>query len=386
VKVQHRPAQVAPRAHTDATTETASARLTATRQASTTAAREQDQGTQLRRSEGPATATGGAPAAARLAQRLLDVTRSLEALAGAPLPTTPQALVDAYASLGKAAANTEAVLIAALDALDPRTGGGRAHPAAPYEAVRTRCFELLRRAGALFNTLEPAFSTVVHGGKAWPSQPVQVAADRGDGEPLRLYRNTFKKGKVLTQAERRAEYQERVQRFVARGGRFDDIVAATPATLAALPSGVHFDYVMREDGSLRLGRLDQDPKPGHTLLAGAGPAFWDQPVRAAGELWVLKDSAGDVEAVIVANNSGHYKPAFADLQNTLPALEALGIPRERIVLFGGPNNLPSMFEEMAAKFAGLDVERALPPDPASLRAELERAYDPLSVRLPGNEV
>lgn len=384
MKVQRRPAQPASHQALDVTT------AKALQQPATTGqqigrALDGTEPARVQRSDATATSTGGAPAAALLQQRLLDVARQLEALEAAALPTAPQPLVDAYGRLGKAAASAEAVLIAALDALDPRTGGGCAQPAAPYEAVRARCFELLRRAGALFNQLEPAFSAVVHGGKAWPSQPVQVAADRGDGQPLRLYRNTYKKAKVLTEAERRAEYQERVQRFTARGGRFDDIQPATPQSLAALASGEHFDYVMREDGSLRLGRLDQDPKPGHTLLAGAGPAFWDKPVRAAGELWVLKDSAGDVEAVLVANNSGHYKPAFADLANTLPALEALGIPRERIVLFGGPNNLPSMFEEMAAKFPGLDVSQALPPDPASLRAELTRSYDPLSLRLPGTE-
>ncbi|MFH1812418.1 MAG: hypothetical protein ABIJ09_27040 [Pseudomonadota bacterium] len=325
---------------------------------------------------------GGAPAAAVVQQRLLDVIRQLEALQRAALPTSPQALVDAYAGVGRAVAMTEVCLGTALDALDPRTGGGAADPAAPYLAVRDRAFAALRQAGELFNKLEPAFSAIVHGGKAWACQPVQVADDRGDGTPLRLYRNTYKKAQPLDESQRRAEYQERVERFVSRGGRFEDLLAATPAAFGSLPSGEHFDYVMRGDGSLRLGRLDQDPKPGHTLLAGAGPEFFDQPVRAAGELWVLKDSAGDVEAVIVANNSGHYKPAFADLSNTVPALEALGVPRDRIVLFGGPNNLPSMFEEMAKKFQGLDLSAALPPDAASLRAELGRSYDSLSLRLP----
>jgi len=92
--------------------------------------------------------------------------------------------------------------------------------------------------------------------------------------------------------------------------------------------------------------------------------------------------AGDVEAVIVANNSGHFKPAFDDLDNTIPSLEKFGIPREKIVLFGGPNNLPSMLEEIGEKYPELDIVSAMPPTPEQLHQQMAAQFDPLSVRLP----
>jgi len=74
--------------------------------------------------------------------------------------------------------------------------------------------------------------------------------------------------------------------------------------------------------------------------------FDDRLIIAAGELWTLKDHADDLEAIILASNSGHFKPDYSALHNTLPGLERLGIPKERVILFGGPNNTKSIFKEI----------------------------------------
>ncbi|MBL8956060.1 MAG: hypothetical protein JNK82_35120, partial [Myxococcaceae bacterium] len=132
-------------------------------------------------------------------------------------------------------------------------------------------------------------------------------------------------------------------------------ITAKPGVLEMLEPMFRYDYVLENGGPLRMfpngDDSDSGPaKPGHSLLAVGGAQFRDVLASLAGELWVLKDSRGDLEAVVVANNSGHFKPVFDDLPNVVPALKALGIPEEKIVLFGGPNNLPAMFRELEAKF------------------------------------
>jgi hypothetical protein len=289
-------------------------------------------------------------------------------------PQTPHALAQLYGHLGGAIASTEACLLSALDALDPRTGGGVSQPAAAYAAVRQRAFDLLREAGRQFNRIEPAFGPLVHGPGAWPNQPVIVQPDRGDGRPLYNYVNSYKKPPGLSDAQRRAEHQERVERFASRGGRYDAIEVATPGVFEGLEPGVRYDYVLSAKGTLRLHpNVGDGPKPGHSLLATGGPEFVDEPVLLAGELWVYKDTAGDVEAVVVANNSGHFKPAFDDLPNATPTLEGLGLPSSKIVYFGGPNNLPSLMEEIGQNCGLGDLSALLPPSPLEI---LQRLSDP----------
>jgi len=319
-----------------------------------------------------------------LEHRLGTASAALKTLDGEPLPQTPVALVEAYQRLGAAAASCEACLMVALDALDPRSGGGRADPAAPFEKLRETAFAGLRHAGTLFARFEPSFAEIAHGEGSWPSQPIQVEADRGDGRPLYHYRNTFKEAGELSGKQKLEEYRQRVEKFESKGGRFEDLILATPGFIERLDPSRHYDYTMLADGTTQLAALKKEgeelPKPGHSLLAVGGPDFVDRAVLCAGELWVLQDSAGDVEAVIVANNSGHFKPEFADLENVLPFLEQLGIPRDKIVLFGGPNNLRSMFKEIAEKHPQLDLGDALPAAAAAVREELGKSYDAISLR------
>lgn len=322
--------------------------------------------------------------------RALDVARrELDAVRAKATPTTPSELVDHYAAIGRATATAQAALRGALDALDALDAHG-AHGAhgshgAPFEHVKARAFELLRDAGAAFAALEPSFGPIVHGGSGWPRQPVERKADRGDGRPLFAYKNTFKKPTPISVDEQRREYDARVAKFTSTGGKFEDIIVATSSTFARLDHLQPYDYVLNEDGTLRLfptNDLDDNaPKPGHSLLAEGGPNYTGKNALLAGEIWVLKDSAGDVEAVLVANNSGHFKPEYPDLANAIPHLARLGIPPEKVVLFGGPNNLPSMFAEMEERCGLTNLAARLPPPPDAILDELQATKSVLSVRL-----
>lgn len=289
--------------------------------------------------------------APELLSRALDQSQRAiaELLADPKAPANRAELADAYVKLASAVSQAEAALLGSLDGLDAKT--------APklYGPLRDRAFTTLREAGKAFAKLDPSWSSLVHGKGGWASQPVVVRPDRGDGVPLRAYVNTFKKGEPLSVQQKKAEYELRVETFTTRGGRFEDIITAKAGTLEGLEPMFRYDYVLEHGGPMRLFPNGDDsdagpPKPGHSLLAVGDDDFRDVLATLAGELWVLKDSAGDLEAVVVANNSGHFKPVFDDLPNVLPALVALGIPEEKIVLFAGPNNLPAMFRELEQKF------------------------------------
>lgn len=316
---------------------------------------------------------------------LMDARRLLEAC-NRKTPQTLDELRVTYERLGEATAMCEAALLTSLDALDPKTGGGVAKDAPYFERVRKSAFDMLRQTGATFAALSAPFSKLVHGASSWSARPVRLQPDRGDGAPLLGYENTFKSAKALTPTERAEAYRQRVEKFVGRGGRFEDILVASPGTFDSLPSGVHHDYVLSLDGTLRMFENAKDDdegpvKPGHSLLATGSPVFADAPVLLAGELWVFKDSAGDVEAVVIANNSGHFKPDFDSLQNALPHLEKLGIPAERVVQFGGPNNLDAIFREIGDKQPDAPRGRIHRAADIIRRAEHASAPSPLALLL-----
>jgi len=305
-----------------------------------------------------------------LASTLQRTIERFNALTAAPLPTDAPALAALYLALAGCLSQSEACLLSALDALDPRTGGGVAEPKRGYQQVRRAAFALLTNAGVFFETVEPTFAKIVHGGSAWPSQPVETRADRGDGRPLYLFRNTYKKLPGLTDAERRAEHDKRVAKFWAEGGNFDEIITATSGALKNLTPGLRYDYVMLADGTLRLHpNLKEQGAPGHSLLATGGPTYKDELLLSAGELWIYKDTAGDLEALVLASNSGHFKPKLADLKNALPVIEKLGVPQNKVVRFGGPNCIPAILTEIE-KNCRLDNLVAQLPDDAdtSLKA------------------
>ncbi len=316
-----------------------------------------------------------------LKQTLEKASASVAALKAEPMPQTRQELVETYARLGLAVAEAEAALIGTLDALDRRPD--KTAPS-PYQKLRDWAFQALREAGEVFAKLDPAWGQLVHGSGGWPSRPVQLWPDRGDGRPFIVYENTFRRAEALSSEQKKAEYDSRANRFVERGGRFEDIIVAHKGVFEGLERMLRYDYVVEHGGPMRLFPNGDDndaagpPKPGHSLLLVGGRTFRDVRALMAGELWVMKDSRGDLEAVVVANNSGHFKPRFEDLSNVLPVLEKLGVPREKIVLFGGPNNLVAMFRELSEKFPDemKDLSGRLPPPSSEL---LKRMYEAAAV-------
>jgi hypothetical protein len=325
---------------------------------------------------------GGGLSPALLSTQMVSAQKALAALKARPLPENAADLGAAYAAMGQMIAKTEAVLLSALDALDPQTGGGVARPSESFAQMRQDAFDLLDQAGQEFARLEKAFAPIVHGPGGWANRPIEVSPDRGDGESLRHYANSFKNDQATTPDVREAEYQKRVDKFLNAGGRFEDFLLGGENTLSSLEHRARYDYVMLPDGLTRLYPTGKGrPKPGHSLLADGDMEFSDDAVLLAGELWVLRDSAGDVEAVVVANNSGHFKPRYEDLQNAIPVIKEWGVKEEQIILFGGPNNLPSLLVEIERRCGVPGLSDQIPPEPHTLLERWSDSQSPLATRL-----
>ncbi|MEC7986999.1 MAG: hypothetical protein VX278_17655 [Myxococcota bacterium] len=309
----------------------------------------------------------GAPTHEFLISQLASHKVAVESMVQGELPTDLSQLIDMYDELGQTTSIAEACLVAAFNALDPRVGAGSTALPDQYHDVKKQSFALLSHTGHQFSRLAGPFAQLVHGGGGWSNQPVDVNGNI-------LYRNTFKKNYTLTPEQRAQEYQNRVRKYLGGGGSFDAIVLLDAENINTLVPWSHYDYVMLPNLETRVyptSRRERrgKPKAGHSLLVGSNGNFDDRLVLSAGEMWILKDHADDIEAVVIASNSGHFKPDFRALAPACAGLEAIGIPRERIVMFGGPNNIQAVFREVA-ELHGVDgLKQRLPPDPVVLLEE-----------------
>lgn len=306
----------------------------------------------------------GAPSPTELLEIMKAHTQNVDRMLSHDSPTDLLSLIEYYEQLGQGVVISEACLVAAFDALDPKVGNGQTEDIERYEAVKTEAYQLLCHCGSMFANLAGPFKSLVHQGGGWSNQPVVH-------EGQTLYRNTFKTDTILSPEERRAEYEKRVQKFLNTGGSFDDIILLDAQNIRTLKPWAHYDYVMLPNYEIRVYPTAVEdrngkPKAGHSLLIGAGEHFADPLILSAGELWILQDHAGDLETVIIASNSGHFKPDFSILEHTLPGLELLQVQSHQVAQFGGPNNIPAIFREIKELHNIDGLENKLPPDPTKM--------------------
>ena len=306
----------------------------------------------------------GAPNHTLLLEQLNRHVNAVEAMVKGALPTDLNLLIDQYQELGETTVVAEAALVSAFNALDPNVGNGATDHPSEYTTVKEVAFSLLFNAGKQFDRLSDPFTQLVHGGGGWHNQPVLV-------DEQTLYRNTIKTNSVLTPLQRQQEYNTRVQKFLSRGGSFDSILLLNEENIQSLVPWSHYDYVMLPNLETRvyptsLRERRGKPKAGHSLLVGTDAEFDDRLVLSAGEMWLLKDHSDEIEAVVIASNSGHFKPDYQSLEPASKGIEALGVPAERIVRFGGPNNIQAVFREVANLHGISGLEQRLPADPLEL--------------------
>jgi hypothetical protein len=146
----------------------------------------------------------------------------------------------------------------------------------------------------------------------------------GGVEPL--YSPNYRSDQELSETEKQAEYQKKVDSFLRKGGSWNEIKTLTPASFRKFSSYTRVEYVWLEDGTIRV----TEGNAGHLLLA-QGKA-----VRSAGQFVFLKDRAGKFPMMIVTNASGSYKPDIVSAEDLAYTLQRkLGISPDLTVVTKG---------------------------------------------------
>lgn len=266
-------------------------------------------------------------------------------------------LARAYVHLAEAETFAQAVLDEAVE--------GRG---AGYGARADAARALLREVGAHYAVRCPQFTRLMQGDAEWPTRYEKV-----DG---RLhFINGFKSKAELDPAQAQAAFDQRLHTFLAAGGVMSAIQALTAESLDRLEVGEKYEYVLTAAGDFRftvIPKTGDGPSPGHTLTAEAGVDFHHVRALCAGELWVSRDSDGELSALCISAGSGHYKPFFDALAAVDGPLVAMGVDAAKIVHYGGPSSARDAARSLFGK-AGVDGEEQLPPPVHELRLALARS-------------
>jgi len=228
------------------------------------------------------------------------------------------------------------------------------HTKQSYSELRSAAFTCLQQIGGLFSALAPSAQAVAGecGAAKWSARRVECGsvtnAVTGTG-----YLNTFQDDAVSDASARAAAFEKRRALFTSAGGSWSDVillqkVGPYDSSWNNIVAGEWYDYVVSADLSIRCypcaNQAEGEKKPycGHTLLTkdnSTDGTFVDEAVVMAGEMLCVKSLDGKVQALIISNNSGHFKPLGMDLINVLPAFVRTGVAEEDICLFSGPNNI-----------------------------------------------
>ncbi|OQW50603.1 MAG: hypothetical protein A4S09_02075 [Proteobacteria bacterium SG_bin7] len=273
------------------------------------------------------------------------------------LPKDKEGLVAMYSDLGVAQDEAQAALVYSGE----RLLNCILMDCENYKSLQKKSIHVLRLLGKGFGRNQLNFSPIMHGNKFWVMIRVEV-----NGRTL--YRDTFKQmgTEGLSFAERKEIYANRMKKFLGKGGDVKNIITLRPGdTFPELENNQRYDFVLDFDGVLQLYNGDKTrfPKIGHSVLTNGGGEFTDKPVIAAGEVWAIYNSQKQIEAFFISSTSGHYLPLYEDLTNALPYFEALGIPKNKIVPMGGPNDIVDIFEELMEKHKMSDLKKLMPVGP-----------------------
>lgn len=302
--------------------------------------------------------------------------------------SSPKSLLRVFDMLTQQAVVVQACTISASTAMAAVNMSTQAPAPLPYgsppsyKVIRQESLERLGKIGNIFVALGPCFQELAFGSssssRAWASRPVDVgtAIAKRTG---RAYLNTFKDDGIKEPAARREAFSDRLNRFFNEGGKIEDIIELHPVQvdemssredslsipgpnmelLTSLVPGAWYDYVVTVDNVIRLypssaAARRSRPKCGHTLLACPVPrergasAFSDDPVIMAGDLCALRSPSAQAQVLVVTNNSSYFKPNASDLQNVLPAFEKVGIRKNSICLYNGPNSIVALRKDLLA--------------------------------------
>lgn len=150
--------------------------------------------------------------------------------------------------------------------------------------------------------------------------------------------------KSVTSDQRKKFYEEKRKKFLASGGDLGEMFRLDLASVSKLSTLERLEYVQREDGDIWVS----SGKAGHVLLAEG------QPVKAAGQLLLVKSSGGQSVFVVASSGSGSYRPYRFSVDRFRSALsKAIGYP-EAEILVTDEEPLAPLLLKLAHKARGTD--------------------------------
>jgi hypothetical protein len=120
-----------------------------------------------------------------------------------------------------------------------------------------------------------------------------------------MYEANYRVDQDLTQAERDTRYQASLAAFEKKGGSVQEIKVLTPELLKSFGPYTRVEYVWLLDGNIRV----TEGNAGHVLLAEG------KPVKAAGQIVMLKAGDGHFTFVALSNSSGNFKPDMMSVES-----------------------------------------------------------------------
>lgn len=154
----------------------------------------------------------------------------------------------------------------------------------------------------------------------------QVREENAEGKKSIYYPN-YRSDKDLSDAEKEAAYKQKVDDFLKNGGSWDEMHRLDVNSIKKMGAYTYMEYAWLANGG---HVMVTEGKAGHLLLAKG------HPVKAAGQIVILKNKAGKITLVIVSNASGTFKPDLLNAQELADKLKVdLNLPQETFVVTKG---------------------------------------------------
>lgn|GEM_PF-3954308 len=119
-----------------------------------------------------------------------------------------------------------------------------------------------------------------------------------------FYLPNFRSSVELSPEEIQKRYLEKKESFEKAGGHLDEIKILDRNWLSTLGAYTRVEYVERENGEIAV----TEGEAGHVLLANGGP------VKAAGQMILLRARNGKFCFLAISNASGNFKPDLLSAQ------------------------------------------------------------------------
>lgn len=176
-----------------------------------------------------------------------------------------------------------------------------------------------------------------------------------------LYECNCRKDTLPSSQEQKDYYVKKLNEFLAEKGSIDELHKLDAKYINSLSGYTHLEYVERENGEIWV----TEGKAGHVVLAEG------KPVKAAGQMVIVKSNKNKISLFVSSNASGSYKPDLMSVKRMVERMAvANGIEIDKMrTTQGDPMGTQTISVLMKAK--GMD-SKIVKAEMAEVKAEAQR--------------